>query len=166
MLIRKFDFFSSPPQMYFLQKKTNKKLFGGILFIIYFLVMLIVIIFYILDFHLNDKYDIKYSIYKNFTNNNEENNKNDDLIQNLNFTISLRKYSKDFKETELNYGITIYDNDFNFISPNTVFSRNPSNLILQIGYLCSYENSIKNDTEDLFYILTIGYSGYKIDHTK
>ena len=164
MLIRKFDFFSSPPQMYFLQKKTNKKLFGGILFIIYFLVMLIVIIFYILDFHLNDKYDIKYSIYKNFTNNNEENNKNDDLIQNLNFTISLRKYSKDFKETELNYGITIYDNDFNFISPNTVFSRNPSNLILQIGYLCSYENSIKNDTEDLFYILTIGYSGYKIDH--
>ena len=67
MFLRKFDFLTSPPQMYFFQKKTNKKLFGGILFIIYFLIMLIVTIIYILNFYLNDRYDIKYSLYKNFT---------------------------------------------------------------------------------------------------
>jgi hypothetical protein len=31
--------------------------------------------------------------------------------------------------------------------------------------LCSFDcNSIKNDSEDLFYIINISYSGYKIDH--
>ena len=162
MLIRKFDFLSSPPQMYFLHKKTSKKLFGGILFIIYFLIMLIVTIFYILDFYLNDRYDIKYSLYKNFTSSD---NKNDELSPNLNFSISIKKYSRNFDETDINYGIKILDNNFSIIDTNEVFSRSPSNLILTVAYLCSFDcNSIKNDSEDLFYVINISYSGYKIDH--
>ena len=53
MFLKKFDFLNSLPQLYFLEKKTNKTLFGGILFIIYFLLMLTISIFYILDYCLN-----------------------------------------------------------------------------------------------------------------
>ena len=67
MLFSKLDFLSSPPQFYFLNKRTNKTIFGGILFIIYILIIMNIFISYILDFSLNDKYDIRYSLYKNFT---------------------------------------------------------------------------------------------------
>ena len=43
MFIKNLDFLNSPPQLYFLEKNTNKTLFGGILFIIYFLLMLIIL---------------------------------------------------------------------------------------------------------------------------
>ena len=120
MLIRKFDFLSSPPQMYFRQKKANKKLFGGILFIIYFLIMLIVTIFYILDFYLNDRYDIKYSLYKNFTSNDEEYNKNDELNTYLNFSFNIRKFTEDFDEIESDNRISIFEeNIFSPLSQNT-----------------------------------------------
>ena len=54
MFLLKLDFLSSPPQKYFLQKRTNKTLFGGILFIIYIFIMLNIFIVYTLDFFLND----------------------------------------------------------------------------------------------------------------
>ena len=41
---------------------------------------------YMLNFYINDKYDIKYSLYKNATKNLEEKNKNEDLNPHLNFT--------------------------------------------------------------------------------
>ena len=164
MLIRKFDFLSSPPQMYFLHKKTSKKLFGGILFIIYFLIMLIVTIFYILDFYLNDRYDIKYSLYKNFTKNYGENNKNDELKTYLNFSIELKKYSGNFEEVEIEDDILISDEN-GFINKNKVFSRDPTNLTLVISRFCIFDcNLDSNVSESLFYAINISYSGYKIDH--
>ena len=165
MLIRKFDFLSSPPQLYFLQKKANKKLFGGILFIIYFLIMLIVMIFYILDFYLNDRYDIKYSLYKNFTANEEEYNKNDELNSLLNFSVSLKKCSENFSEEEINDDILILDENSIRIAQHTVYSRNPKNFSLTIADICFFDCNFSSKINDgLFYVLNISYSGYKIDH--
>ena len=165
MLIRKFDFLSSPPQMYFLQKKANKKLFGGILFIIYFIIMLIVTIFYILDFYLNDRYDIKYTFYKNFTNYEGDYNKNAELNQNLNFTISLTKYTENFSEIDIDDDLYIIEEDFSIIETNKTFSRNPLNLTLILAYVCIIDCDLpKNESEGLFYLLNNSYSGYKIEH--
>ena len=67
MFLSKLDFLSSPPHMNILQKRTNQTIFGGILFIIFIIITMNILIVYILDFYLNDKYDIRYSLYKNFT---------------------------------------------------------------------------------------------------
>ena len=101
MFVRKLDLLSSPPQMYFFKKRTNETLFGGILFIIYIIIMVIITIIYLLNYILNDKYDIRYSLYKNFTVNEEEYNNNEDLNPHLNFTIDIKKISQDLKVSEL-----------------------------------------------------------------
>ncbi len=98
MFIRKIDLLSSPPQMYIFQQKTNKTLFGGILFIIYIIIMFIISFIYILNYALNDKYVIRYSSYKNFTSNEEECNKNRDLNPHLNFMLELKKLKKITKQ--------------------------------------------------------------------
>ena len=53
------DFLSSSPSFSIFQKKTNKTKFGGILFLIYLIIMLFICLIYILDFILNEKYDIQ-----------------------------------------------------------------------------------------------------------
>ena len=88
MFIRRLDFLSSPPQMFIFKQKTNKTLFGGILFIIYIIIMLIISLIFILNFAFNNKYNIRYTLYKDFTNTEEENNKNEDLNPHLNFSIT------------------------------------------------------------------------------
>ena len=77
MFLSKFDWLSFPPTLYFLQKRTNKNAFGGILFIIYNIIMICITTIYMLNFFINDKYDIRYSLYKNYTDNIEKNNKNE-----------------------------------------------------------------------------------------
>ena len=59
------DFLSSSPSNYIFQNKTNKTFFGGLLFIIYFIIMLLISFAYILDYFLNDKYDVQYSVFYN-----------------------------------------------------------------------------------------------------
>ena len=71
MFIIKLDFLNSPPQMYFLGQRINKTLIGGFLFIIYIIIMMCVSTFYILDYSINDRYDIRFSLHKNFTENKE-----------------------------------------------------------------------------------------------
>ena len=84
--------------MYIFQQKTNKTLFGGILFIIYIIIMFIISFIYILNYALNDKYVIRYSSYKNFTSNEEECNKNRDLNPHLNFTVGIKKTKKNYEQ--------------------------------------------------------------------
>ena len=54
------DFFNSPPQYSIFQKEKNRTQFGGVLFLIYIIVMLFISLVYILDFAINEKYDIEY----------------------------------------------------------------------------------------------------------
>ena len=60
------DFFNLPPQYSIFQKETNKTQFGGVLFLIYLIVMLFISLAYILDYAVNEKYEIEYSIVNSF----------------------------------------------------------------------------------------------------
>ena len=171
MFIRNLDFLSSPPQMYILQQKTNKTLFGGILFIIYIIIMLIISFFYILNFALNDKYNIKYSLYKGFESKKEEYNKNEDLNPLLNFSIDLKKMQfgnkRGGKITEANIFFAITDEKFNFYDKNSIISRTTSNFTVFLVYICFTDCNLeydKSNYKDLVYYLNISYSGYKINH--
>ena len=165
MFFFKLDFLSSPQQFYFLNKRTNKTIFGGILFIIYILIIMNIFISYILDFYLNDKYDIRYSLYNNFTNFAEENNKIEEFNPILNFSINMKRITKDLEELDLNDQFYLIDANGNFIERNSIISRAPSDMDITIVYFCSYNCSLDEDNnDDLVYILNISYSGYKIDH--
>ena len=53
------DFFNSNPQYSIFQKETNKTYFGGILFILYIIIMIFISLAYIVDFAINEKYEIE-----------------------------------------------------------------------------------------------------------
>ena len=165
MFISKLDFLSSPPQMYFLQKRTNQTIFGGILFIIFILITMSIVTVYTLNFYLNDRYDIRYSLYKNFTSNYEKNNEIEELNRPLNFSIDLKKMDQKMEISELSGLFLILDENFTVLKRNTVISGTPAHLRFYIGYICISDCSIdENDYTDLAYLLNISYSGYKIDH--
>ena len=70
------DFLSSSPSFSIFQKKTNKIKFGGILFLIYLLIMLFICLIYILDFILNEKFDIQCLTSYRFENDLDDTEKN------------------------------------------------------------------------------------------
>ena len=165
MFISKLDFLSSPPQMYFLQKRTNQTIFGGILFIIFILITLNIVIVYVLDFYLNDRYDIRYSMYKNFTENYEKYNEKEELNHILNFSIDLKKITEDVEVTNLSGQFFILNENFSILERNTVMPGTPSNMSFFVVYLCFGECLIdENDSTNFTYIFNFSYSGYKIDH--
>ena len=82
----------------------------------------------------------------------------------MNFSFNIRKFTEDFKEIESDNGISIFEeNIFSPLSQNTFYSRNPSNLTLVIAYFDIFGGNL-NESDSLFYMLNITYSGYKIDH--
>ena len=165
MFLSKLDFLSSPPQMYILNKRTNQTIFGGILFIIFIIIMANIFIVYILDFYLNDKYDIRYSLYKNFTENDEEINKIEELNHILNFSIDVKRISEDVEALNLTEDFLLLDDNYSIIEKNTIISNTLSNMDITIAYICLFDCSREDENnKDLAYILNISYSGYKIDH--
>jgi len=167
MFIRKLDLLSSPPQMHILKEETNKTFFGGILFIIYIIVMIIVSIIYILDYALNDKYSIRYSLYRDFTNKEEENYQKEDLNPHLNFTLNIKKIGTDFEEVNIDDELLIFDSNLDTLKKNSIISRTPSDFAFVIYDLCEEncnDKLAKLNNESIFYVLNITYSGYKIDH--
>ena len=165
MFISKLDFLSSPPQLCFLKKRTSKTIFGGVLFIIYCLMMATIFIFYTIDFYLNDKYDIRYSLYKNFTSDTEEYNKKEKINPHLNFSFELKRFSDDLRESILPEDFIILDENGMIIERNSIISKTTSNFSFTIVKFCVFDCIFDEDNEtDLFYVLNISYSGYKIDH--
>ena len=165
MFLSNLDFLSSPPQMYFLKKRTNQTIFGGILFIIYIFIMMNIFVVYTLNFYLNDRYDIRYSLYKNFTGNAEEINQKEELNFHLNFSFDLKRISNELLLADLNDHFILVDNKGSTIERNTIISRSPSDMNFNIIYSCIFNCSSDEDNNtDFAYILNISYSGYKIDH--
>ena len=168
MFLSKFDWLSFPPTLYFLQKRTNKNAFGGILFIIYNIIMICITTIYMLNFFINDKYDIRYSLYKNYTDNIEKNNKNENLNPHLNFTFDIKRISQNLEVQKNDSEFMIFDfNNFN-IREKTIISNTPSYMNFYIAYPCSNRSTLeeyaKSNDNDIVYILNMTYSGYKIDH--
>ena len=151
--------------MYFLQKRTNQTILGRILFIIFILITMSIVTVYVLDFYLNDRYDIRYSLYKNYTANDEENNEIEELNPTLNFSIDMKKISQQLEISDLSDQFTILDENFSFIERNTVISGTPTQMIFFVVYICFGECLVdENDYTNLTYLLNISYSGYKIEH--
>ena len=63
------DFLNTPPQYYILGKRTNKTKFGGILFLIYLIIMIFISLIYILDYALNEKYEVESYLIDTFFEN-------------------------------------------------------------------------------------------------
>ena len=165
MFIVKLDFLNSPPQMYFLGQRINKTLIGGFLFIIYIIIMMCVSTFYILDYSINDRYDIRFSLHKNFTANKEELNKIEEFNPHLNFSIDMRKLSNNLSDLNLSNQFLILDRNWSIIERNKIITRTPKDMSMIILYACLLNCSFEeNNDTDLAYILNISYSGYKIDH--
>ena len=163
MFISNLDFLNSPPQLYFHEKKTNKTILGGILFAIYFLIMLTIVIFYLFNYYLNDKYDIRYSHYKYYKNQDEFNNQNDETYNNFNFSYDIYRITKDFEQEKLDFGFLLYDSDFNVIPRNTYTSSKINDMIYYLTYMCFWNCNL-NTENDAAYFLELKYTGYKINH--
>ena len=87
------DFLNIPPQYYIFGKKNNQTNFGGVLFLIYIIVMIFISLIYILDYSLNDKYDVESYTIDGFNGkeikDDYETKNNSILNQKVFFTISL-----------------------------------------------------------------------------
>ena len=62
------DFFNYPPQYSIFQKETNKTVFGGVLFLLYLIIMFLISLAYILDYAVNEKFEIEYYKVNSFFN--------------------------------------------------------------------------------------------------
>ena len=156
MFLANLDFMSSPPQLYFLGKRANKTLFGGILFLLYILIMIIILIFHSLDYYLNDKYDIRYSLYKNIKDKKEVN-------YNFNFLMNLTQITKELESDEVNPNLFLLDDKFNIIETNKMINKTSEEMAIYIVYFCLF-NCSEEFKADLAYINNISYIGYNIDH--
>ena len=76
------DIISSSPNLYILQKNSNKTNFGGFLFLIYLLAILLIFIIYIIDYVQNDKYIIQSFEHFNLKTDEEINLRNTDELCN------------------------------------------------------------------------------------
>ena len=65
--MRKIDFLSEFPRVFIFQQEIFKTNFGGVLFLIYIIIMLIISSSYILDFVINDKFEVEYLSINNQT---------------------------------------------------------------------------------------------------
>ena len=94
------DFLSAPPQISFLRKDTNQTFFGGCLFIIYMIIMVGISAIYVLNYALNDKYDVTYSLIKNTEVDQEEIKKQEDELNPvLEFSFDLLNFNLEGNET-------------------------------------------------------------------
>ena len=65
--MRKIDFLSEFPNLFIFQKERHKTNFGGVLFLIYIIIMIIISSSYIIDFVINDKFEIESLSINNLT---------------------------------------------------------------------------------------------------
>ena len=104
------DVISNSPNLYILQKTSNKTNFGGFLFLIYLVIIIIIWVYYIIDYSKNDKYIIQSFSHFNFkTAEQNEELKKDELFNpyiNFNLTVLFKKDEKNIMLLmDLYYGI-------------------------------------------------------------
>ena len=173
------DFLSSSPSNYIFQYKTNKTFFGGLLFIIYFIIMLLISFAYILDYFLNDKYDVQYSVfYKKFDSNFQ-------ILDNIDYNDNPEENSKNNQPEDpyINFGFELYNSEHKNLSDDyivsdkidyiprnyTLITQKVSNMRIIILSKCESQykceiNSEEYQLEESVFILKIKYKGFNLDH--
>jgi len=105
------DFLNSQHQYYIFGKETNKTNFGGVSFLIYLIIMIFISLIYILDYALNEKYEIASHIIDTFfTTRYKEGFDESQVDKNINQKMEFKIY------LEIN---DYYDIDINEIMNNT-----------------------------------------------
>ena len=169
--MNKLDFLSEAPQILFFQNESNKTFFGGILFIIYIIFVTSLSIIHILDYFLNDKYEIYYSLIRN-DGSEKEIPVDDEMDPLLNFSINLSGVDEGLNPIEPSDAFMIVDYDFNIIERNSIIQRRPSELFFFILYsdlLAEINKEINKTEEDVlnsWYHFGIKYQGFKLQHQK
>ena len=83
------DFLSDSPKLFLFQKDSNKTFFGGILFLFYIFFMFALSLVYILDYFLNDSYEVESSII--ILSKNEKTSMNSKENPSINFNVDLKR---------------------------------------------------------------------------
>ena len=163
---------SESPNLYILQKESNKTNFGGVLFLIYLILIILIVVYYILDYIENPKYIIQSFSHFNVKSEKEKEERKKIKLFNpkINFKLDL---SLDKKGTELNNKVKLLDaTTGKFINRNEIFQRQITEFNIVIFYECEnsnysdYYNYLKtfNKTNDTSFILYFEYEGFKLDH--
>ena len=87
------DFLSTSPNIFIFQKEANKTNFGGVLFLIYIIIMIFISLIYILDYALNEKFEIESYKFNNKTYDEREKRKlekDEELNPYFDFHLSLK----------------------------------------------------------------------------
>ena len=145
MNIAGLDFFSEPPQINYCKKETNQTFFGGILFFIYIAVMVIISAIYTLDYFINDKYDIQYSLIKNTESNALKLNEDKELNPMINMSIEFFKMSD---ENQTSNRFLIYDSSQKReIKRGEFFQTRANETYLTLLYNCPDENCTLDEND-------------------
>ena len=120
--------------------------------------MLILSTIHILDYCLNDKYEVYYSFIRNPLGTNEFSN--DDPLLNFSFNI----YKNDYLGlSEVSQDFILFDQDFNFIEQNTTIQMRPSEINFFIGYTPNQNYSQVDEEEDNEIYFDLGDFGYYLE---
>ncbi len=169
------DVISNSPNLYILQKTSNKTNFGGFLFLIYLVIIIIIWVYYIIDYSKNDKYTIQSFSHFNFkTAEQKEELKKDELFNpyiNFNLTVLFKEKEKEYNATN-RFILYDYDKDSG-IGRNTSFKKRITDFNIFLFYACQYKNC--SDYENYLsksnyynitnsHFLRIDYDGFILNH--
>ena len=164
------DIISDSPNLFILQKETNKTNFGGFLFLIYLVLIALIIVYYALDYKNNDKYIIQSFSHFNFKTKEEREQRNHEELFNPNI-----KFKIIFNGKHINERFKLYDPDSDKpIESNTIFSKKINDFRAVLYYDCInlncsdyfefVRNISSNKTEDQNFYLELRYNGFRLEH--
>ena len=106
--MRRIDFLSESPKSLIFNQGSNKTLFGGVLSLIFLLIVLVISILYLVDYFINDKYNVEYAFYQEVLNDDQRKEKENS-----------KKYNPD-----LDFGFTFRYENGSFIKNGSILLTN------------------------------------------
>ena len=169
------DFLSGPPIFYFLEKKSNKTIFGGILSLFIIIIMLIISAAYIYEYAISNSYTYESVRIVNYTSNLDEQERilyEDKYTQNLTFDVGIE--NDDFivyKRVNNNYSFPEKNHIDVFNRSHYIFNEVSNAIRIYVVYKCgkdgncsSFYDLIKNGK--LYYgQINVAYPRKIINHT-
>ncbi len=170
-MMNAIDFLSSSPQIFILERQSNRSNFGGFFSLIYTIIFLIISLYYLISYYNEDNYSIQY-IYQEKTLTDEDTLKmveSERFNPYFNFCVSTTVEAE--KEISERFGIRRYNGliFFSEVEKSKCYQMKASDLNWVIVYDCF------NETDDECHIdpnkfrstsmnLNIYFNGFVIDH--
>ena len=176
-MLKKLDFLNESPQIYIFNEKSNKTLFGGVIFIIFIIIMILISLLYFYDYIKNEKYEIEYSRFYSPISPEQQKLKNADPLLNpiLNFTLNGKRYIKNtYNESKFAF----YDKkskSFIYNVDSMSINKNVSSFELELLYrcqnitdeICPLREKDKNISDfGEFFGFDFAYPSFILNHSK